>query len=368
MTINFFRKPVYNPKISVNAAYLLILSSLAIFLLTLFMFSTRKEPLKVKPEMVKAARTMQRAIDEIREYRREKKIPINSMLDPNHSGFIGEEFTPITTTLGNIEAKQTAVNPDFAALVLRWFSQIDLQPGDRVALQFSGSFPSLNIAAIIACEVLQLEPLISSSVGASSYGANIPQFTYPDMENRLYTAGIIHHKSEWVTPGGNDDNGSSFWKGGDLLVRRAARQNGYVLKIPESLQESIKQKISFFRRNGPVKAFVNIGGNQAALGNCPHSPALPTGLITAYPACRDKNRGLIMNYFEQNIPVIHLLDVRSLAKENGLPIAPHPLPEPGSADVYFRVNRSKSLALISVITLFALMILLRRRLKQPLLP
>ncbi|GAB4364784.1 MAG: poly-gamma-glutamate system protein [Calditrichia bacterium] len=314
--------------------------------------------------MVPAARKMHTALHTVQKFRISKGIPILQEVDPNQTGLIGAEFTPITTTLGNLEAKQTSLNPDFAALLVLWFSQLELQPGDRVGMQFSGSFPALCIAAIIAAEELQIVPVISSSIGASSFGANLPELTYPDIEKFLLQEGIINHGSTFVTPGGNEDNGSSFWQGGDSIAMQAAERNGYSLTIPNSLRESIQHKLKFFRENGEIKAFVNIGGNQSAIGNCPHSPVLPVGLVRSHPACHDSLRGLLMYSFEEKIPVIHLLNIRSVAAENGIHLTPYPLPEPGKSRVYYKIRNSKPVIIGALILLFAAIFFSHPRLPQ----
>lgn len=54
---------------------------------------------------------------------------------------IGEEYTDITTTLGSIEAKRTAADPDMAALLVRMFSEAGLRSGDRVGAGFCRPSP-----------------------------------------------------------------------------------------------------------------------------------------------------------------------------------------------------------------------------------
>ena len=58
---------------------------------------------------------MARSLASIKALRLEKGLPIDPALDPNHTGIVGDEFTPLTTSLGDVEAKRTAANPAFAA-------------------------------------------------------------------------------------------------------------------------------------------------------------------------------------------------------------------------------------------------------------
>ena len=64
-----------------------------------------------------AAILMKESLEKIKLARIKKGIDINKNLDPNQTAIIGNEITKITTTQGNLEAKRTATNPDFAALI-----------------------------------------------------------------------------------------------------------------------------------------------------------------------------------------------------------------------------------------------------------
>ncbi|MBN2365051.1 MAG: poly-gamma-glutamate system protein [Calditrichaeota bacterium] len=328
-----------------------IIFSWSLLLLVIWFLSQKRTPVEYQQELMTAAERMQQATEEVRQLRRELEIPVNKMLDPNETGWIGKEYTPLTTTLGNLEAKLTSLNPDFAALILRWLLEMGAAPGDTVALQLSGSFPSLNIASIIACETGRFYPLISSSVCASSFGANISEFTYPDIENRLFRAGIIRHRSSRVTCGGEEDRGISLRENGMVMIEEAVCRNGYTLNMPPAKDESIIQKWKFFKEGKNIRAFINVGGNQTSLGYCPHSSSLPTGLITDFQACQHSGRGLIMLFLENQIPVIHLLDIRSLALQQEMPIAPSPLPRPGNSMVYFTTDSSNATKVILIILL-----------------
>ena len=80
-----------------------------------------------------------------------------------------------------ISARRFWSNPDFAALMVKFFQQAGLQEGDIVAIGASGSFPGLIIATLSACKAMNITPLIIYSIGASEYGATIPTFTFIDM-------------------------------------------------------------------------------------------------------------------------------------------------------------------------------------------
>ena len=49
----------------------------------------------------------------------------------------------------------------------------------------TGSFPGANIAVLSACKAMDIYPVIISSVGASSWGANNINQSWIDIENKL---------------------------------------------------------------------------------------------------------------------------------------------------------------------------------------
>lgn len=295
--------------------------------------------------------------------KKELNITPDAELDPTQSGAIGIEFSAITTTVGELRAKQTSINPDFAALFLRWFYELELRKGQCVVIHASASFPALTFAAISACEVYGVVPHILSSVGASSFGANQPEFTFWDMENLVFEKGLVKHKTEYATYGGQNDNGSSFWDGGMEISQKAAARNGLDLHIPNDLQTAIKQKYDYLQSLPEIALFINIGGNQTALGDNVCAEEQAPGVINTFHFCASETPGLIHKLSERGIPVLHLLNIRDLAIANGVAIELQQNVEPGKARVYFVLKRPNGLIVFSlVVILFAFTFVLRAKL------
>ena len=110
------------------------------------------------------------------------------------TGMIGAEYTAITTTIGNLDSKITSLDPNFAAVYIKMFSELSLDKGDEVVINISGSFPMLDISCIMAAEEYGLKPYLMASVGASSFGATNPAFTIFDMLQYLYQQELISTK------------------------------------------------------------------------------------------------------------------------------------------------------------------------------
>lgn len=358
---HLFAKQIFKPGIKIAASSLFLIFSLSIILVFLNQYLVQKEPRIEYSQMVFAAKSMTRAIREINSSRENEDIPMDQKITPSNSGFIGIEFSQITTTLGNLEAKQTSTNPDFAALLVHWLIQLKLNPGQKAIIHASGSFPSLSIAAIVACETVGIEPIVFSSAGASSFGANIPDLTYWDIESYLWQKGIIKHRTQYASPGGNHDNGSSFWEGGMEIIQEAAVRNQLDLIMPNSLKDAIERKWVFLERFKPIGVFINIGGNQAALGNNRCSLNIPNGLIRKPLGCSESRKGLIHCFNEQNIPVIHFLNIRNIALQNGIALTPSIHQKPGQSSLYYEEKKSLWLPIISFVLILVLLMQFRKR-------
>ena len=102
----------------------------------------------------------------------------------------------------------------------------------------------------------------------------------------------------------------------------------------ETIPASIQRRLAIY--GDDVDCFVNVGGASANMGTSPYTLTFPNGLVLDPPAIpANEDRGLTFEYAARHIPVVHLLNVRGLAEENGLPFDPVPLTRPGETDVYY---------------------------------
>ncbi len=131
-----------------------------------------------------------------------------------------------------MEAKRTATSPDFAALMVKYFNEAGLREGDVVAVGASGSFPSLIIATLAASRAMNLEPILIYSIGASMYGATIPEFTFIEMLDAIRAKGILPYYIAAVSLGGDDDAGGGglFEESRDISEEIAERSGAYVIR------------------------------------------------------------------------------------------------------------------------------------------
>ena len=339
----------------------LLLLTLTISLLVFSLHAAREQTLP-DAQAWEAMRLMQRATRELKEMRLELGAEIDPALDPARSGLIGLDYSDLTTSLGDLRAKQTSLQPQFAALIVIWLQQAGVGPGDKIALCLTGSFPALNLAALCACAVMDLRPLIVSSVGASTYGANIPDFTWLDMETRLYKAGLLPWLTRYASLGGIVDTGGGIDETGIALGEAAIARHGAVYLREGDHRTAIRdveRRMDIYFQDGRPAAFINVGGNITAFGWISEATLLENGLLARVPSVSSPQRGLIFRMFEAGVPVIHLLNIERLAAANHLPVAPSSL-EPA---LDWSKAKQRHLAALAALLLvwFALAGLLLRR-------
>lgn len=302
-------------------------------------------------DQIQAARLMKECLEAIKEARMEMGIHIKTELDPNQTGIIGEEYTEITTTLGNLQAKRTSTNPAFAALLIKYFKQANLREGDAVAIGASGSFPALILATLCAAKVLNIKPLLIYSIGASEYGANIPEFTFVPMLAYLKEKKLLPYSLLAISLGGDMDQAKGmFYSDSREIMQKIAEESGATFILSEDIVENIQKRMQLYAlaagKQG-IKAFVNIGGATPNYGNTVASITYPNGLVINGPKASDHpERGLIFEYQSRGIPIIHLLNIRDLALKEGLPIDPVPLPALVEGGVYRQVIYNKFIIIL----------------------
>jgi poly-gamma-glutamate system protein len=220
------------------------------------------------PEKLRAAQVMERGLAVLREYRTREVAPIDTELDPTGSGMIGPASSITTTNSGSLAAKRTTVNPNWGAVLVDLLRQAGAaaeisSPSD------SGSFPALNMAALVAADVLGVETVVIASAGASSFGANLPEFGWLDMEHQLVQAGIFSGHTIAASLGGTRDRALGMDRAGRRLLRQSIEQYGiHFIDVREEIA-SIEERMRIYRESAGGRrfaAYVNAGGALVSLG------------------------------------------------------------------------------------------------------
>ena len=317
---------------------------------------------------IAAVHILEDCFSAVKGYKEELGIAL-SPYDIHDTGILGEEYTGITTTIGALEAKRTSAWPDMAALVVRMLHEAGVQPGDTVGAGFSGSFPGLNLAVIAACEAMDVNLICIASVGASTYGANNPELTFPEMMHRLAEDGIIQTRSAAVTMGGDFDIGMEMDPELSEPVRMRLREAGLNLVEIKDFTENLAWRESVYEENGTIDCFIAVGGNLTSLGRGEEGVSLGQGVLTARSKVRlDEDSGLVQRYMAKGVPVINLLNIKQIMAEYGMPFDPVTWPETGTSAAYSTVQYETGWVLAGLggsAMLLAVCLWLRRRPVDP---
>jgi len=309
-------------------------------------------------EKVEAAKLSQLAANYLKTYRLENGVFIDVINDPNQTALIGQEYTLVTTDRGYIDAKLSATNPNFAAVIVQLLKDAGLEENDNVAVGMTGSFPGLNISVLAALETLNMNPIVISSVGSSNFGANDPFFTWLDMENILNKSNIFHSRSVAASIGGGSDVGRGLSPEGRNLITNAIERNNIEFINEKHLEESISKRLELYDEHSkgqPIKAYINVGGGIASLGNTINGKLIPPGLTQFLPMRNFPVRGVIIQMGLEEIPIIHLLNINTLLAKYGLPASPVPLPEPGVGEIF--IQKKYSVIVTSIATLILIIVI-----------
>ena len=288
----------------------IMLVTLALVLLALVVWSgggvTRQE--------LRLMERVRSAQDVLYKWRTAGGSEFDSLADPHKTGLIGLEWSELSTTVGLLEAKRTACDPRWAVIIRRWMESLHVSEGDSVAIFTSSSFPGMALNAITALESLNVTPVLVVSLGSSVWGANDPLFPWPTIERKLRTEGFIRCKALFYTPGGNYETGGGLSEEARAIFRASANDVGVPLVIKQNLEEVISWKSSLLKEH-KVKALISVGGSHANMGDDQTVLRLSPGLHKS----GNGGDGVIGRALKDGYPVVHLLNIKGLSAEYGVP-------------------------------------------------
>jgi poly-gamma-glutamate system protein len=228
---------------------------------------------------------------------------------------IGLDYSALTTTLGSHSAKKSSENPITAALMVRLLKDAGVSPNSVVAVNASGSFPGFVLSSLSACTAIGIKTFVIASIGASSYGANIPGNTIADM---LLEDGVkkLDYVLLVVTPGGSSDRGTELDAEELERIADMLEKRGIPFIRPVNLADAIALRESLFTDSG-CTLLINIGGTHASSG-ADTDFALMSGILKPNKKKTYEDAGLIQYFLKTGKPVIQILNVKKLYAAYGL--------------------------------------------------
>ncbi len=282
--------------------------------------SSARIPADLRAKAEQAAIVMRNAESWIRHEKYAENVLRQPGLTDADSALLGAELTPLVSTLGSLESKRLSVQPEWARELTLRIAGAGVMPGDAVAAGFSGSFPGLNVAVAAACQSMGVTLVAVSSVTASTWGANEPGFTWPEMEARLVRKGILRPVSAAISSGGAGDRALDLESEGRLLVEEILRKASGILGCqilrPDSLKQGVDQRMDLYDRLSAgrrIALYINVGGGEVSMGRSPAILRFKTGFLPQKPWDVSPDRGVMARFIERGVPVLTLLNIRDLA-------------------------------------------------------
>jgi len=287
-------------------------------------------------KLVSAAQQAQDGMAHIREIRQTIRR-IDADVDPLDSGLVGVSSSPVTSLSGHLPAKQTTINPNWAAVALKMLREAGVEKGDMVAVAVSGSFPALNLAAYSAIEQLGAKPIVIVSGSASQWGANVPGLTWIDMARELRKEGLIETLEVVGSLGGAEDRGIGVSERGKEIIQMAIKRADLEFLLPSNLEESVAKRIAIYSEYAdgkPIRAYINIGGGSASTGPPSIDHYFEPGLITSAQPRAFAVDSVTGHFLKQGVPVLNFSGIATIAQRYGLPPTPQVAQPIGSGGVY----------------------------------
>jgi poly-gamma-glutamate system protein len=298
-------------------------------------------------EKMAAARKAREAMGVIKNEKLRRGISIDPESDPAGTGMIGSAITSVTSNTGYLDAKQTSANPNFAAVMVDLLKRAEVEKGDVVAVGLSGSFPALNISTFAAIHVLELVPISIAGISSSEWGANDPNFSWADWERLFVDKQVFGFRSVAASRGGIDDRGFGMSKEGRALLDAAIARNGLQLIEPKSLADSIDQRMQIYEEKAggrPIKAYINVGGSTASVGTHVGKKQFSPGLNREPPRGPGLVDSVMLRFIGRDVPVLHVSQIKDIARQYGLSHDPGKQPRIGESSVYVRAEYNRWLA------------------------
>jgi len=97
---------------------------------------------------------------------------------------------------------------------------------------------------------------------------------------------------------------------------------------------------------------INVGGNLVSMGKDESSFIYENGLIKPNYIVKQNNNseqvGLLENFLEDKIPVIQLLNIKSLSFKYGIPYDPTVIPVIGEGNIYNEINYNITIPILAL--------------------
>jgi len=196
-------------------------------------------------------------------------------------------------------------------------------------------------------------------VGSSQWGANVPQFMWPDMEKILADRNLLPYRTIAMTRGGIEDRALGLTKAARDLLDEAAKRNGGKMYTVRDYQDSVEVRSTLYKEHSDDKeytAYINVGGGTSSVGTKVGKHLFEPGLNMDMPKGIFTIDSVMMRFISEGTPVIHLSQIDEIAKRYGLPLQPTVTPKIGEGKIFYKEVYSKPLIVAILVAIVLLLV------------
>lgn len=350
---------MFKPSLKSNWS-LVLLAILAIILFYMAQTSYKSTKADYYTEKLQAAQKMNSYMQALKEAYQVTGNTFDVLDDPLQTGLIGPKISTITSSRALLSEKQTALNPNLAAVFVQLLKDAHVKEGNYIAVGLTGSNPGMNLALYAAMSELKVKPIIMTSLSSSMYGANYPNFTWLDMEKVLKDKGLIDFSSSYVSLGGKDDLAIGLSETGIADLNKAIERTSVKLIKGKDLEDNIQLHMKSYAELLPkgrrYHLFVNIGSGLVNIGNQVNAKLVKEGINKKLAEKSFAVPGVMMLFAKKNVPVLHELRILRLAQTYRMEISPEKLPTVGEGMIFGSKIHNVKIALICLLVLMAAII------------
>ena len=109
----------------------------------------------------------------------------------------------------------------------------------------------MNICTYAALETLETQPIVIGSGASSSWGANLPNLLWLDMEKILADDDVFATRAIAASIGGEADRGLAFPREGVEAIRGVIEENGIQLLNEKRFEKILEQRMDCLLYTSP---------------------------------------------------------------------------------------------------------------------
>jgi poly-gamma-glutamate system protein len=150
---------------------------------------------------------------------------------------------------------------------------------------------------------------------------------------------VLTTRSIAYSLGGIADRALGLSDNGKKALEKAIEKSGVPLINGASYEESVEKRYTLYQQaaeDRDIAAYVNVGGGTSSVGTRVGKKLFKPGINRTPPHGVSGFDSVMSRFILEDIPVIHMTSIDTIATRYGLPLQPTTTPKPGHGKVFRR--------------------------------